>query len=208
MKHIFTVTMARSIVQESFRSASSVHVLQKRIRMPIVIDHSGGQTLRHVRHMIGRESSPRSPKCYFISAWADDRLPGRSAPAAPTGTGRLDAHITRPVHAGDERARVRAAPFTQERSIEKQVGRSRHGAPDRSTEDAVEDATVIHPRYAAGLVWQHRPDGSPFLVGDFVAHDSAPFVRGSESWLGSQAQWAPADGMAAMCPRADALCSL
>src|SRR5262245_64060317 len=39
-------------------------------------------------------------------------------------------------------------------------------------EDAIEDTTVIHPRHAAGLVRQHRLDGSPFVVGKFIAHDS------------------------------------
>jgi len=39
-------------------------------------------------------------------------------------------------------------------------------------ENAVEDAAVIHPWHAAGLVGQHRLDGTPFLVGEFVAHDS------------------------------------
>src|SRR5438445_8885286 len=45
-------------------------------------------------------------------------------------------------------------------------------------EDAVEDTTVIYPWHTARLVRQQRLDGSPFLVGEFVAHDSAPSVRG------------------------------
>src|SRR5262249_7543117 len=45
-------------------------------------------------------------------------------------------------------------------------------------EDAVEDGTVVHPWHAARLVGQHRLDGSPLIVGEFVAHDSAPSVRG------------------------------
>ena len=41
-------------------------------------------------------------------------------------------------------------------------------------EDAIEDTTVIHPWHAARLVGQHRLDGSPLIVGEFVAHDSTP----------------------------------
>ena len=53
------------------------------------------------------------------------------------------------------------------------------GCPrSQDPEDAIEDTTVIHPRHAARLVRQHRLDGSPFIVGEFVAHDSALQVRG------------------------------
>jgi hypothetical protein len=45
-------------------------------------------------------------------------------------------------------------------------------------EDAIENTTVIHPWHAAWLVGQHRLDSSPLIVGEFVAHDSAPSVRG------------------------------
>src|ERR1043166_1062038 len=55
-------------------------------------------------------------------------------------------------------------------------------------EDAIKDATVIHTRHAARLVWQHRFNGSPFLVGEFVAHDSGPPIRRLESRLGGWAQ--------------------
>jgi hypothetical protein len=41
-------------------------------------------------------------------------------------------------------------------------------------EDAIEDASVVHPRNATRLVRQHRPYGSPFIVGEFVARDSSP----------------------------------
>jgi hypothetical protein len=54
-------------------------------------------------------------------------------------------------------------------------------------EDAIKDTTVIHPWHTARLVWQHQPDGSPLIVSEFVAHDSAPSVRdlnhGSAVWL-------------------------
>src|SRR4029077_15893674 len=47
-----------------------------------------------------------------------------------------------------------------------------------SFDDAVEDTAVVHPWHAARLVRQHRLDGSPLMVSEFVAHDSAPPVRG------------------------------
>src|SRR5215831_713492 len=46
------------------------------------------------------------------------------------------------------------------------------GAQD--PEDAIEDTAVVHPRNATRLVRQHRLDGSPFIIGEFVAHDSSP----------------------------------
>lgn len=36
-------------------------------------------------------------------------------------------------------------------------------------EDAVEDTSVVHPRNATRLIGQHWLDGSPFIVGEFVA---------------------------------------
>ncbi|GGI33945.1 hypothetical protein GCM10010987_76920 [Bradyrhizobium guangdongense] len=41
-------------------------------------------------------------------------------------------------------------------------------------EDAMEDTTVVHPRNATRLVRQHGLDGNPFMIGEFVAHDSNP----------------------------------
>src|ERR1039458_1449730 len=38
--------------------------------------------------------------------------------------------------------------------------------------DAVQHAPVIYTRHATRLVWQERLDGCPFIVGEFVAHDS------------------------------------
>jgi hypothetical protein len=40
---------------------------------------------------------------------------------------------------------------------------------------------VIYPWYAARLVRQHRLDGSPFVIGEFIAHDLNSPVRGFES---------------------------
>src|SRR5262245_27245244 len=38
-------------------------------------------------------------------------------------------------------------------------------------ENTIEDATVIHSWYAARLIRQHRFDGGPLIVREFVAHD-------------------------------------
>src|SRR5262245_548662 len=65
------------------------------------------------------------------------------------------------------------------------------GAQD--PEDAIEDTAVVHPRNATRLVRQHRLDGSPFIIGEFVAHDSSPqfgsfesqgFGQTQRSWTG------------------------
>src|SRR5262249_16058400 len=45
-------------------------------------------------------------------------------------------------------------------------------------QDAIEDATVIHSWHATRLIRQHRLNGRPLIVREFVAHDSAPSVRG------------------------------
>src|SRR5262249_23917846 len=52
--------------------------------------------------------------------------------------------------------------------------------------DAVEDATIIHPRHAARLARQHRVDGSPLV---FVAHDSKLPVWEFESQASGQPQY-------------------
>jgi len=41
-------------------------------------------------------------------------------------------------------------------------------------EDAIEDTTVVYPRNSTRLVRQHRLDGGPFIVGEFIAHGSKP----------------------------------
>ncbi|SDC63998.1 multidrug efflux pump [Bradyrhizobium brasilense] len=45
---------------------------------------------------------------------------------------------------------------------------------DKDPEDAIQDSSVVDPRNATRLVRQHRLDGDPFMVGEFVAHDSSP----------------------------------
>src|SRR5262245_9651237 len=58
-----------------------------------------------------------------------------------------------------------------------------HAAPARPQhpKDAIENAAVVHPCYATRLVRQHRLDGSPLVVGKFIAHDSKPPVWDLES---------------------------
>jgi hypothetical protein len=68
----------------------------------------------------------------------------------------------------------------------RQIAPRRAGSQD--SEDAVEDTTVVHPWHATRLVRQHRLDGSPLSVGEFVPHDSAPSGQGLESRLGRQLQ--------------------
>ena len=57
----------------------------------------------------------------------------------------------------------------------------------KDPEDAVEDTSVVYPRNATQLVRQHRLDGEPFIVGEFVAHDSTPSLK-FESWGSVQTQ--------------------
>ena len=40
--------------------------------------------------------------------------------------------------------------------------------------DAIEHATVIYTPNTTRFAWQHRLYGSPFIIGEFVAHDSSP----------------------------------
>src|ERR1700722_17393681 len=78
------------------------------------------------------------------------------------------------------RPRTRAPPPAHETAIAgrvrakmiRQIAPRRPGSQD--PEDAVEDTSVVHPRNATRLVRQHGLDGSPFIVGEFVAHDSTP----------------------------------
>jgi len=46
-------------------------------------------------------------------------------------------------------------------------------------EDAIEDTTIVHSWYIARLIRQHRLNGKPLIVREFVTHDSAPSV----GWL-------------------------
>src|SRR6476659_7968691 len=47
--------------------------------------------------------------------------------------------------------------------------------------DAIEDTAVVYTRHPARLVRQHWPDGSPLMVGEFIAHDSKLPVLALES---------------------------
>jgi hypothetical protein len=44
--------------------------------------------------------------------------------------------------------------------------------PKQDPKDAIQDTAVVHPWDTARLVRQHRPDGRPLIMRDFVAHDS------------------------------------
>ena len=68
-------------------------------------------------------------------------------------------------------------------------------------EDAIEDTTVIHSWHAARLIRQHRLDGSPLIVGEFVAHDSAPSVRGLNHGSAGRAQHARPRALWSRCTR-------
>jgi len=47
-------------------------------------------------------------------------------------------------------------------------------AGSQDPENAVEDTSIAYPRNATRLVRQHGLDGSPFIISEFVAHDSSP----------------------------------
>src|ERR1700747_898585 len=51
-------------------------------------------------------------------------------------------------------------------------------ARSQDPEDAVENTPIIHSRHAARLIRQHRLNGRPFIIREFVAHDSSPRFRG------------------------------
>jgi hypothetical protein len=87
-----------------------------------------------------------------------------------------------------------------------------HGPPWRpgsqDPEDAIEDAAVIHSWHAARLIGQHQLDGSPFVVGEFVAHDSTPSVKGLNHGSAVSNEALTDGDLVAMRPKADASCSL
>jgi hypothetical protein len=61
----------------------------------------------------------------------------------------------------------------------------------------IEHATVIYAPNAARLVRQHRFDGGPFVIAEFVAHDSRLRFSELESCLGQSHQPATPGGSAA-----------
>src|SRR5215813_15113358 len=89
----------------------------------------------------------------------------------------------------------------------RQVAPWRPGSQD--PEDAIEDATVIHSWHAARLIRQHRLNGRPLIVREFVAHDSAPLVRGLNHYSAAELNMpSQRSALVAMHPKADVLCSL
>src|SRR4051812_46947332 len=85
-------------------------------------------------------------------------------------------------------------------SIKIRAGADRIIARAQHPEDAVEDTTVIHSWHAARLVGQQLLDGGPFLVGEFVAHDSSPSVWGLESSRGCPSQYGRPTTLGALLP--------
>jgi hypothetical protein len=100
--------------------------------------------------------------------------------------GRRQVHLCTPPH---------SRPVASERSGCSRWCRDQTLPADRAKvprsqdpEDAIEDATVVYPRNATRLVGQHRLDGSPFIIGEFIAHDSSPPVWELESQPSGQTQ--------------------
>jgi len=48
-------------------------------------------------------------------------------------------------------------------------------------ENTVEDTPIVYPRNLTRFFGQHRLDGGPFIIGEFIAHDSSPSVWEFES---------------------------
>jgi len=63
-------------------------------------------------------------------------------------------------------------------------GRSRSQNP----ENTVEHTAIVYPRNPTRLIGQHRLDGGPFIIGEFIAHDSGPPVWEFESQASDQTQ--------------------
>src|ERR1700730_9859762 len=60
----------------------------------------------------------------------------------------------------------------------KRLGQITPGSPrSQDPENPIEDTSVVYPGNATRLVRQHRLDSSPFIVREFVAHDSSPQFR-------------------------------
>ncbi len=83
------------------------------------------------------------------------------------------------------------------------------GCPrSQDPEDAIQDTAVVHTGHAAWLVRQHRLDGSPFFVGEFVAHDSKPrFGSLNHSPVVGLNSVSEAQDMSAFGGKADLFCS-
>jgi hypothetical protein len=66
-----------------------------------------------------------------------------------------------------------------------------HAMAHQNPKDAIEHATVIYTPNAARLVRQHRLDGGPFIIAEFVAHDSRLRFRSLNHVTGSaiNPQW-------------------
>jgi hypothetical protein len=106
----------------------------------------------------------------------------RSAASRPRFGVRLaQARVIRPLPPGPSgRGTQTARPHHDQhgRDLRQQVV---YGAPERRIRKINEQATVIYAPHAAWPVRQHRFDGGPFIITEFVAHDSRLHFRSFES---------------------------
>ena len=75
-------------------------------------------------------------------------------------------------------------------------------------EDAIEDTTVIHSWQQHRLIRQHRLNGRPLVVREFVAHDSAPSVGGLNHGSAVRLNCLAKGPFGRYAPKADSLCSM
>jgi hypothetical protein len=89
----------------------------------------------------------------------------------------------------------------------REIAPRRPGSQD--PEDTIQDTAVVHPRDTARLVRQHRLDGGPLMVGEFVAHDSKLRFGGLNHGSAASLNYPLSQGFSvAISPKADTLCSL
>jgi hypothetical protein len=62
------------------------------------------------------------------------------------------------------------------------------GPRSQDPENAIQDAAIVYPRNTSWLIRQHRLDDNPFIIGEFVAHDSSPQFWEFESQGDGQTQ--------------------
>src|SRR5262249_53789855 len=75
--------------------------------------------------------------------------------------------------------------------------------------NAIQDTPIIHTRHAAGLARQHRPDGSPLIFREFVAHDSCLHIGGlNHDPPSSRNTETAAVGMSAFGAKPEIFCSI
>ena len=82
----------------------------------------------------------------------------------------------------------RHQPAASERSGDRKWCMGRTPPADRARalpilgpRNTVEDTPIVYPRNPTRLIGLHRLDGGPFIIGEFIAHDSSPSVWEFES---------------------------